>query len=542
MAKNRLEEHPLDHREQSEFFCLEVYVADVESCSFAHTSVTPTVILSLLDFEPLVFDLSRTPPAQRQARGKRGPGLREVSQWEEKDDQHNGIGRVESTNNTFRASSDGAQHDDHLFNNRKSKTTATTTVKHASYADNENGPCHPKPFFCSKGKSCIFTANPADLSRALQTQSALTFLVASKLSLRQAAIHGSCAIDLSTFGPNAELSHSLPRAVSCWGHRTTCVESKDLKGATVARAGLTVSLSCLGATGSLIHLTPVRTGVASYRASGNGSPSAAAPPRPDHSTPDRSTPGGLPVVSDQWTTEGTQLDAQARGHAPVAKQPGTDHLMCRHAEAGSARYGDGRTKESGSGAGGTSAGAECWTCEYNPRDGRLVGPTSSAAAAVEPTAAATVAGRDVSDADLGPKRGGAVSPGDPCPAVEEETGAAAAVGGPPGDSAGAEADGNDDAETDTETSPTRGGAFTPRGGDRLRPEGSRRSLGNISGARPSSFCRRGLASSRKLRGFAARVLQRDGGRVGITVVVVVVVTATGMIVPTSPSKIESSAS
>ncbi|CAN0062916.1 unnamed protein product, partial [Ectocarpus sp. 8 AP-2014] len=455
MAKDRLEEHPIA-QEQSEFFCLEVYVADVESCSFSHTSVTPTVILSLLDFEPLVFDLSRTPPAQRQVRRKRGPGFREVPQWDEEDDQHDGIGTVESANNTCRASSDGAQRDDHLFNNRKSKTTATTRGKHASYADSENGQHHPKPFFCSKGKSCIFTANPADLSRALQNQNALTFLVASKLSQRQAAIHGSCAIDLSTFGPNAELSHALPRAVSCWGHRTTRVESKDLKGATVARAGLTISLSCLGATGSLIHLTPARTGATSHRASGNGNLSAAAPPRPDHSTPDRSTPGGLPMVHDQWTTESAQLGAQARGHAPVAKQPGTNHLMCSHTEAGSSRCGDGRTKESVPGAGGTSAGAECWTCEYNPRDGRLVGPTSSAAAVVEPAAAAaTAAGRDVSDADLAPKRGGAVSPGDPCPAVEEETGAAAAVGGPPGDSAGAEADDNDDAETDTKTSPVR---------------------------------------------------------------------------------------
>ncbi|CAM9890747.1 unnamed protein product [Ectocarpus sp. 6 AP-2014] len=454
MAKDRLEEHPLA-QEQSEFFCLEVYVADVESCSFSHTSVTPTVILSLLDFEPLVFDLSRTPPAQRQARRKRGPGFREVPQREEEDDQHDGIGMVESTNNTCRASSDGAQRDDHLFINRKSKTTATTRGKHASYADSENGQHHPKSFFCSKGKSCIFTANPADLSQALQNQSALTFLVASKLSQRQAAIHGSCAIDLSTFGPNAELSHSLPRAVSCWGHRTTRVESKDLKGATVARTGLTISLSCLGATGSLIHLTPARTGAASHRASENGSPSSAAPPRPDHSPPDGSAPGGLPMVHDQWTTEGAQLDGRARGHAPVAKQPGTDRLMCSHAEAGSARCGDGRTKESESGAGGTSAGAECWTCEYNPRDGRLVEPISSAAAVVEPAAVATAAGRDVSDADLGPERGGAVSPGDPCPAVEKETGAAAAVGGPPGDSAGAEADDNDDAETDTKTSPVR---------------------------------------------------------------------------------------
>lgn len=163
-------------------------MADVESCSFSRTSVTPTVILSLLDFEPLVFDLSRTPPAQRQARRKREPGFQEVPQWEEEDDQHDGIGKVESTNNTFRASSDGAQRDDHLFNNRKSKTTATTRGTHASYADNENGQHHPKPFFCSKGKSCIFTANPSGLSRALQTQSALTFLVASKLSQRQVRI------------------------------------------------------------------------------------------------------------------------------------------------------------------------------------------------------------------------------------------------------------------------------------------------------------------------------------------------------------------
>lgn len=164
----------------------QVYVADVESCSFSDTGVLPTAILSLLDFEPLVFDLSRTPPAQRQARRKRGPGFREVPQWEEEDEQHDGIGKVESTNRTsFRAPGDGAQHDDHLFNNRKSKATASTRVKHASYADNENGRHHPKSFFCSKGKSCIFTANPADLSQALQTQSALTFLVASKLSQRQ---------------------------------------------------------------------------------------------------------------------------------------------------------------------------------------------------------------------------------------------------------------------------------------------------------------------------------------------------------------------
>lgn len=257
----------------------------------------------------------------------------------------------------------------------------------------------------------------------------------------------ACSIHCSREN-TATLLSTLPRSTS------NSVESKDLNGATVARAGLTVSLSCLGATGSLIHLTPARTGAASYRASGNGFPSAAAPPRPDHSTPDGSTQGGLPVVHDQWTTEGTQLDGQARGHAPVAKQPGTDHLMCSHTEAGSSRCGDGRKKESGSGAGGTSAGAECWTCEYNPRDGRLVGPMSSAAAVVEPTAAAA-AGRDVSNADLGPKCSGTVSPGDPCPAVEEETGAAAAVGGPPGDSAGAEADGNGDAETATKTPPVR---------------------------------------------------------------------------------------
>lgn len=35
---------------------------------------------------------------------------------------------------------------------------------------------------------------------------------------RQAALHGSCTIDMSCFGPDTELSRSIPRAVSSWGH------------------------------------------------------------------------------------------------------------------------------------------------------------------------------------------------------------------------------------------------------------------------------------------------------------------------------------
>lgn len=185
-------------------------MADVETCSFSHTSVPPTVILSLLDFEPLVFDLSRTPPARRQARRKRGPGFREVPQWEEEDDQHDGIGKVESTNNTFGTSSDGAQDDDGLFNNRKPKTTATTRVENARYSDKENGHHHRKSFFCCKGKSSIFTANPADLSRALRTQSALTFLVASKLSQSQVGFREKNA--------GSKTSSTSPSAGRCTGH------------------------------------------------------------------------------------------------------------------------------------------------------------------------------------------------------------------------------------------------------------------------------------------------------------------------------------
>lgn len=231
------------------------------------------------------------------------------------------------------------------------------------------------------------------------------------------------------------------------------MELKDLKGATVARADLTVSLSCLGETGSLIHLTPATAAAASLRVSGSENPAAAAPRRPDQSSPDGWTAGGRPAVQDQWTTEGTQLDGQARGHVSMAKQPGTGDPMNSYTETASARCGDGRASESGSAASGTSAGGECWTYEYNPRDGRLVAPTSAAAAVVEPTAAA--AGRDVSNADLGLKHGGTVSLGGPCPAVEDETDGAAAVGCPPGDSGGAEADGNGDGETATKTSPVR---------------------------------------------------------------------------------------
>ncbi len=103
---------------------VQVYLASIQTCSLPNAkSAPPGAFLSLLDFEPLVFE-----------------GFQEVG---EKDGNYDRDGRAG----------------------------------------------RPPAFACSdRGKSCIFTAEPVPLSRALRLPGALTLMLASRLSTNQVGV------------------------------------------------------------------------------------------------------------------------------------------------------------------------------------------------------------------------------------------------------------------------------------------------------------------------------------------------------------------
>lgn len=125
----------------------QVFLAGIKTCLFSgKTSPLPSVLLCLLDFEPLVFE------GLQRGNG----GLSEDAST----DNNNGDGR------------EGR---------------------------------HPVVFSCSKGKSCVFEADTARLSKALRIPDALMLMVASKLSKRQVCSKGKKGCE----GPSAVLKPIL---------------------------------------------------------------------------------------------------------------------------------------------------------------------------------------------------------------------------------------------------------------------------------------------------------------------------------------------
>ncbi|CAM9875700.1 unnamed protein product, partial [Hapterophycus canaliculatus] len=254
------------------FFDVQVFLAGLQTCLFSHTTrAPPAILLSVLDFEPLLFEIApanfvkqRPRRTEGESRSKEQEKDEEYEERDEGDDGEDSIGaRNARSAGVYQHGSYGALHSNHRSNISTKKNDHRVTRQAASYnntwdaeAWDAKDQCCPSSFDVNKGKSCIFTADPVDLARALQRTSALTLFVVSKLSQRQVAIHGSGVVDISTFGPNLELSRCLPRAVSSWGHLTAKVGSKDPKGRMVATIDLAVSLSCLGATGYLIQPHP----------------------------------------------------------------------------------------------------------------------------------------------------------------------------------------------------------------------------------------------------------------------------------------------
>lgn len=148
--------------------CSQVYNAGLQTCLFSRTSsAPPTVIMYLLDFEPLVFELKR----------RHGLELEEEStECEERKEEggHNDVSRVAPGNSVV------CRNRDSSSNKRDTHTSQSTNCGNTGLGhDNSHSPAS---FFSHRGKSCIFAANPTSLSQALGLPGALTLMVASKLS------------------------------------------------------------------------------------------------------------------------------------------------------------------------------------------------------------------------------------------------------------------------------------------------------------------------------------------------------------------------
>lgn len=164
-------------------------MADVQTLLSSHGSrFLPTVVLSLLDFEPIVFDLPRKgPPAPNGGGWGRGRGVGGGGAGSGSGSGSNTMGEK-----AYRGGQeahqrdyclDGGNHDDD-DSHRDGEHGARTGV---SRDDDRR---YPTSFPFSKGKSCVFTADPTNLSRALRRRGSLTLMVASKLTQNQVGAGG----------------------------------------------------------------------------------------------------------------------------------------------------------------------------------------------------------------------------------------------------------------------------------------------------------------------------------------------------------------
>lgn len=140
----------------------QVYLAKLQTF-FPLNTFLPTVILFLLDFEPIVFDLSSKPLRPSQ-------GLEHILSG--------ASGRIEHR---------GAEGEDTRIADRTqesqggNKTSEDNAPKNGRVGDRN----HVSSFSFYRGKSCVFAAEPTDLSRALRRPTSFTLVVASKLSQHQ---------------------------------------------------------------------------------------------------------------------------------------------------------------------------------------------------------------------------------------------------------------------------------------------------------------------------------------------------------------------
>lgn len=158
--------------------CSQVHLAGLQTCLLSSTSsVLPTVILSLLDFEPLVFELSSSKLDQQAPKRAHKLGFEEeqVGYEEHEEKERNCTSRATAGNRVAYRN-----HDDNISQSTKCDTNG----------DGQGNSQSPASFDFNKGKSCIFTADPASLSQALRLPGALTLMVASKLSERQVRATG----------------------------------------------------------------------------------------------------------------------------------------------------------------------------------------------------------------------------------------------------------------------------------------------------------------------------------------------------------------
>lgn len=140
--------------------------------------IFPTVVVSLLDFEPIVFERLCTPRWPNEGLG-----------FDVGDCGVNGGGSVGGSC----VDQDGNQarhtrYDDRVQTNgnkNSSSSSSNTTV-------NGDGDTLKRPtsFSIHRGKSCMFTADPANLERSLHQAGSLTLMMASRVSKGQVREEG----------------------------------------------------------------------------------------------------------------------------------------------------------------------------------------------------------------------------------------------------------------------------------------------------------------------------------------------------------------
>lgn len=173
-------------------FVFKVYVADVQTLSSHSSRFLPTVVLSLLDFEPIVFDLSRKiPPTPNGGGWERGRGVSGGG------GAGGGSGSGSNTvgEKACRGGQEAQQRDYFLSGDNHSDDDSHRDGEHGARTGVSRGDdrSYPTSFSFNKGKSCVFTADPANLSRALCRRGSLTLMVASKLTQNQVRGEGVCA-------------------------------------------------------------------------------------------------------------------------------------------------------------------------------------------------------------------------------------------------------------------------------------------------------------------------------------------------------------
>lgn len=167
------------------------------------------ILLSVLDFEPLLFAVASGNSVEERLPRTQGVAWKEESKWQERGNEENDDEEREEaddrndssgTENVFYGGNNGVRqyghrrafHGKHRSNGiRKGHITHRVTPESPSCNDtwDAEDQFHPSSFFgVNKGKSCLFTADPTDLARALRQSSALTLFVVSKLSQRQVSL------------------------------------------------------------------------------------------------------------------------------------------------------------------------------------------------------------------------------------------------------------------------------------------------------------------------------------------------------------------